>query len=119
MSNNIGSKVGLAVRVLVLTRAVPVTGDGLRVEGDDDTELLAHSLEQVPGQPQLVSPRDTLAWAHLVLPLAGQYLTVDTGDVDSSIKRSTVVCLSDVPAERVLGSYGAIVRTLGTGVTAC
>ena len=48
------------------TGAVPVAGDGLGVEGDDDAELLGNTLEQVAGDPELVARGDALAGAHLL-----------------------------------------------------
>ena len=96
-----------------------LTGDGLGVEGDYHTELLSHTLEDVAGDPELVGTRDTLARAHLVLPLAGEHLTVDTGDVDAGIQAGTVVSLHQMATEHVLSTNSAVVRALGAGETTC
>lgn len=39
----------------VETRAVPVTGDGLGVEGDLDAEFLGDAVEEETGHPELVA----------------------------------------------------------------
>ena len=44
---------------------VPVSRDGLGVKGYDNAELLAHALEQVSGDPQLVAGVDAHAGSHL------------------------------------------------------
>ena len=52
--------------VRVAPRPVPVSGDGLGVEGHDHAELLAHALEEVSRDPQLVAGGDAYAGTHLL-----------------------------------------------------
>lgn len=100
----------------VAAGAVPVTGDGLGVERDDDAELLAHALQDVAGHPHLVARGDALRGADLVLPLAGQHLAVDARDLDAGVQAGAVVGLGDVAAEGVLRAHRAVVGALGAGV---
>ena len=55
----------LARVVRVAPGAVPVSRDGLGVEGHDHPELLAHALEKVARHPQLVPGLGAYAGAHL------------------------------------------------------
>jgi hypothetical protein len=107
LSGNIGVKAG----------TVPVTRDRLGVERDLDTELLSNPVEKVPGHPKLVTHRDTLTRANLELPLGRKHLSVDTGDVDTSVDAGLVVSLYNITAVDLAGTDTAIVRTLGTGET--
>ena len=104
LSHGLGREVGVA------PRAVPVTGDGLGVQGDDHTERLADTLEDVTRDPHLVTGLNADGGADLVLPLTGQHLAVDTGDLDVGVQAGTVVRLGDVAAVGVLGTDGAVVR---------
>ena len=45
----------LGGEVAVETSAVPVTGNGLRVDGDLGTEVLSDTAEQVAGHPEVVT----------------------------------------------------------------
>ena len=49
--------------------AVPVPRDGLGVEGDDDAEVLGHTVEDEAGDPQMVAHVDAFRRTHLVFPL--------------------------------------------------
>lgn len=49
--------------------AVPVAGHRLRVEGDDDAEVLGDAVQQVARHPQHVAHLDAFTRTHLVLPL--------------------------------------------------
>ena len=48
---------------------VPVSGHGFGVEGDDDTEVLSHTVQDEAGDPQVVSHADPLTGSNLELPL--------------------------------------------------
>jgi hypothetical protein len=102
----------------VETGSVPVTLDGLRVEGDANTELFSDAVEEEARKPKLIAHLNTVARANLVLPLRRHDLSVDTGDLDTGVQASTVVSLDDVTAVDLAGTDTAIVRTLGTGETA-
>lgn len=45
--------------------AVPVSRDGFRVERHDDSKVFCHSVQDKPGDPQMVSHLDTLARSDL------------------------------------------------------
>jgi hypothetical protein len=130
----------------VQTGTVPVTLDGLGLEGDADTELLSDTVEDEAGHPEVVThygrrsrlvggktsfAAETLvserrgkltvnagAGADLVLPLGGHDLSVDTGDVDAGVQAGAVVSLDDVTAVDLAGTDTTVVRTLSTGETA-
>jgi hypothetical protein len=102
----------------VQTGTVPVAGDGLGRERDQNTELLRNPVEQETRHPQLVPHLDALAGADLVLPLGGHDLGVDTGNVDAGVHAGLVVGLDDVTAVDLAGTDTAVVRALRTGETA-
>ena len=94
---------------------VPVSGDGLGVERDGDSELFAHSLEEVTGNPQLVSGGNTFDRTNLVLPLSRHDLGVDTGEGDVGMETGLGMGLDNLAAKRGVGSNGAVVGALGSG----
>ena len=49
--------------------SVPVSRDGLRVKGDDDTAVFGNTVKDVASHPQIVSHLNSLTWTHLELPL--------------------------------------------------
>jgi len=102
----------------VETGTVPLTLDGLRLEGDADTELFGNTVEEETGHPEVVTHLNSGAGANLVLPLGGHDLGVDTGDVDAGVQASTVVSLDDVTAVDLAGTDTTVVGALGTGETA-
>ena len=106
---------GLGREVGVAAGAVPVTGDGLGVPGDNDSELLAHAEEYVAGHPYVVSGVDSCAGTDLVLPLSGHDLAVNSCDGNAGEHAGGVVSLDDRASEGVLCSYGAVVRSLRSG----
>jgi hypothetical protein len=103
LSHSLSREVGVA------PRPVPVTGNGLGVQGDDHAERLADTLEDVTRDPHLVAGLNADGGADLVLPLAGEDLTVDTRDLDVGVQAGTVVRLGDVAAVGVLRPDGAVV----------
>ena len=96
----------------VQTSAVPVTGDGLRSEGDLGTELLSDAVQDEARHPELVAHVNARARTDLVLPLGGHDLGVGAGDVDVGVQAGLVVGLDDVTAEDLAGSYTAVVGAL-------
>lgn len=107
---------GLGGVIAVAARSVPVVEE-LGCKRNIDIVVLSNSLDQVAGDPQVVTNIDALAWADLVFELTGHHFDVGAGDGDSSIQTSLVVGVSDCAAEAHVGSNRAVVGTLGTGVT--
>jgi len=116
--------------------SVPVTLDnGLGVEGAVDLELLADTLEDVPGHEELVAGVDSDAEmgklvkrddsgevkpscsdsprSNLVLLLSGHDLSVGSRDLNAGVQAAPVHGIGHSAAERVLGSGRAVVRSLG------
>ena len=58
----------------------------LRVERDDDAELLCDPIQQETRDGELVAARDANAWPHLVLPLAWHNFAIDARDGDAGIQ---------------------------------
>lgn len=112
LSHRLGGHVG------VTAGSVPVSLQGLGVEGDLDAKLLGNSVQQVSGHPQLIGHGDTLAGTNLVLPLGRHDLGVDTGDVDSGVETGSVVGLNNVSSKDLAGSDTTVVGALGSGETA-
>jgi hypothetical protein len=108
---------GVGGNVGVKTGTVPLTLDGLGLEGDTDAELFSDTVEKETGHPEVITHVDARAGADLVLPLGGHDLSVDTGDVDTGIQAGAVVSLDDVTAVDLAGTDTTVVRTLSTGET--
>jgi len=79
LTHQLGGDIG------VETRAVPVTWDGLGVEGDLDAEFFGDTVEEVTSGPEVVSHLDTEAGSDLELPLRWKNLGIDTGDLDAGV----------------------------------
>lgn len=107
---------GLGGVIAVAARSVPVVEE-LGCKRNIDVVVLSNSLDQVAGDPQVVTDIDTLAWADLVFELTGHHFDVGARDGHSSIQASLVVGVSDCAAEAHVGSNRAVVGTLGTRVT--
>jgi len=101
----------------VETGTVPLALDGLGLERDADTEFLSNTVENETGHPEVVTHVDARARANLVLPLRWHHLSVDTGEVDTSVETGAVVSLNDVTAVDLASTDTAVVGTLGTGET--
>jgi hypothetical protein len=108
---------GVGGNVGVKTGTVPLTLDGLGLEGDTDAELFSDTVEKETGHPEVITHVDARAGADLVLPLGGHDLSVDTGDVDTGVQAGTVVSLDDITAVDLAGTDTTVVGTLGTGET--
>mmetsp|Transcript_4242 Transcript_4242/g.13644 ORF Transcript_4242/g.13644 Transcript_4242/m.13644 type:complete len:385 (-) Transcript_4242:10-1164(-) len=106
LAHLLGGEVGVAAG------AVPVAVDGLRVEGAVDAEILAHALQDVARDHQLVGRGDANARPNLVLPLARHHLGVGARDGDAGVEASLVVRLGDGAAKGAVGASAAVVRAL-------
>lgn len=56
---------GKCAEVGVGAGSVPVAGNGLGVEGDQDAEVFGDAVQDEPCHPELVSDGDTFAWTDL------------------------------------------------------
>merc|ERR1719305_324990 len=102
----------------VAAGAVPVAWDRLRVERDVHAEVLAHALEDVARDHQLITRLDAYTRADLVLPLAGHHLCVGARNLEASEKAGLVVRFRDGAPIRAVGARTAVVRALRAGVAA-
>lgn len=93
LTHLLGAVVGVAAST------VPVTLEGLGVEGDLDIPLLGNTDEEVTSHPEVITHGDTLTRSDLELPLRGHDLGVDTRDVDTGVEASTVVGFDQVTSE--------------------
>lgn len=84
----------LGAVVGVAASTIPVTLKGLGVEGDLDVPLLGNTDEEEASHPEVVTHGDTLTWSNLELPLRRHDLSIDTGDIDTSVEASAVVGLN-------------------------
>jgi len=101
----------------VQARTVPVSGDGLGVEGDLDAEFFSDTVEEESRQPEVVTHLDTLAGADLEFPLGRHDLGVGARDVDAGIEAGLVMGLDNVTLDDLAGSNTAVVRALGSRET--
>merc|ERR1719427_817087 len=95
---------------------VPVTGDGLRVQGDHNSKVLSHSVQEVAGHPQVVAHGDALTRTHLELPLGRHHLGVGARDVDAGEETSSVVGFHHVTSVDLVSAHTAVVGPLGSWV---
>jgi hypothetical protein len=95
---------GLGGEVGVASSTVPVTGEGLGVEGDLDTPLLGDTNKEVASHPEVVTHGDTLAGANLELPLGGHDLGIDTADVDAGVEAGAIVGFDEITSEDLAGT---------------
>jgi len=54
--------------------AIPVSGNRLRVKSDHDAEVFCNTVQQISGNPHIISHLHALAGANLELPLSGHHL---------------------------------------------
>ena len=80
--------------VRVAAGTVPVSGEGLRVEGDLDTPFFCNPDEEEASHPEVVTHGDTLARANLEFPLRGHDFGVNARDGDTSVEACAVVSLN-------------------------
>jgi len=101
----------------VASSTVPVTLEGLGVEGDLDTPLFADSEEEETSHGEVVTHVDTFARSNLEFPLRGHDFGVDTRDIDSGIHACSVVSLYCVSCKDLASSDTTVVWTLRTRET--
>merc|ERR1712170_274875 len=100
---------GLSVVVTVSTSPVPVTRDGLGVQGGHDTKLLCHTVQDEAGNPQMISHLYALTWSHLELPLSRHDLSVGASYLDPSVHTGPVVGLYHITPIHLISSSTAVV----------
>jgi len=97
----------------VASSSIPVTSNGFGIEVNKDSEFLANTLHDVSRHPQLITSSNSNNWSYLVFPLSSHDLCVDSRDIDSGVKASTVVAVSDFSSDGVLMSNRAVIGSLG------
>jgi hypothetical protein len=102
--DTVGFTHGFGGEVGVAAGTVPVTLEGLGVEGDLDTPLLGNTDEEIPSHPEVVTHGDAFTGANLEFPLRGHNLSVNTADVDARVEASTVVSLDEITGEDLAGT---------------
>jgi len=98
----------------VHTGAVPVARDWLGVQAHANTEIFSHSVQEVPGHPEVVTHGDALARTYLELPLCRHNLSVLTRNVDTSVEARPVVGLHHITTVDPTGAHTAVVGALGS-----
>ena len=68
---------GLGGEVSVASRSVPVSKE-LWLVGDGESELFSASVEEISGDPHVVTRLDSSAWANLVFPLSWHDLCISS-----------------------------------------
>jgi len=101
----------------VHTSTIPVARDWLGVQAHANTEIFSHSVQEVPGHPEVVTHGDALARTYLELPLCRHNLSVSTGDSDASVEARPVMSFDDVTTVNLTGAYTAVVGALGSWET--
>lgn len=102
-----------STQVGVGTSAVPLTSsEWLRMETDDDTKVLSDPCKKETGKGEVITHVDTGARTNLVLPLRRHNLSVDSGDIYTSVETCTVVGLDQVTGKDLAGTDTTVVRTL-------
>ena len=102
--------------VAVTSRTIPV-GEQLGSERYDHIEVFSNTLNEVAGDPQMVTNIDTLARTDLILKLTRHYFDISSRNVDTSEEASLVVRISNSATVASVGTNGAVVGTLLTRVT--
>ena len=95
LTHLLGGVVGVAAGT------IPVTLEGLGVEGNLDIPLLGNTDKEVAGHPEVVTHGDTLARSDLEFPLRRHHLGVDTRDVDTGVEAGAVVSLDEITGEHL------------------
>lgn len=105
----------LGREVAVQTSTVPVTRDWLGLYRDLGAELLSNTVQQEPGEPEVVTHLNALTWADLELPLGGHDLGVGTRDLDTGVEAAAVVGLHNITLDNLARADTTVVRALGSG----
>jgi hypothetical protein len=100
----------------VATRSIPV-GEELGGERYVNVVIFRDTAEEVARDVELITDGDAFDWADLIFPLSRHNFGICSRDLNSGIKASLVMSISDSAAEGNVGTGGAVVGTLGTGVT--
>lgn len=104
----------LGGEVGVETGTVPVTGDGLGLNGDLGAELLGNAGQEEASEPEVVAHLNAGAGTDLELPLGGHDLGVGTRDLDARVQAGLVVGVDDVALDDLAGTNTAVVGALGS-----
>ena len=75
----------------VASGAVPVAGNGLRVERRHHAKVLADAVEEETRHPEMVADLDALARADLVFPLGRHHFRVGAADFHAGVEAGLVV----------------------------
>ncbi|KAF1760484.1 hypothetical protein GCK72_008733 [Caenorhabditis remanei] len=105
--------------VCVTSGAIPITHCDfwLGIERDTNSEHLSDTVENVSGDPELISHIDSFAGSNLVFPLSWSYFRVCTEDVNTGMKACAVVSLDDFASESTVGANTAVILSLWCWVT--
>eukprot|EP00732_Lithocolla_globosa_P005248 Lithocolla_globosa_v1_NODE_5313_length_1262_cov_1066.448219.p1 type:complete len:374 gc:universal NODE_5313_length_1262_cov_1066.448219:1155-34(-) len=101
----------------VATSTVPVSGDGLGVQSDNNVEFFGNLVEDEARHPELVTLVNADTGTNLVFPLSQHDFGVGTANLDASKQASFVVGLNNVTSSNIVGTNTTVVRTLRTGET--
>lgn len=117
VSHSTGALTHCLSRVVgMAARAIPVLEE-LRGEGDGNVIVFGNALKDVATHVELVTDGKSEAGTNLVFPLAWHDLSVGSRDRDAGIQTSAVVGVSNSTTEAVVGTNGAVVRALGSGIS--
>merc|ERR1712060_370606 len=100
----------------VTARSVPVLEE-LGCEGDGHVVVFSNALQNIARHMELITHGNADTRSNLVLPLAWHDLGVGARDLDASVEASTVVGISNDTTEAVVSANGAVVRSLGSGIS--
>lgn len=101
--------------VCVGTRTVPV-GEKLRSEGNIHLIVFSDTLQKIATHHHVITDLNTNTGSHLVLPLSRHDLSVSASNLNTSVKASFVVHVSDDTAKVLVASDRTVVGALGTWV---
>lgn len=107
---------GLGRVVAMATRTIPLR-EKLWCKRYVDLEVLSDTLDQVAGNPQVVTNVDAFTWTNLILKLTWHDFDICARNIDTCIKTSFVVSISDSATKADVCTNGAVVWTLGTWIT--
>jgi len=108
-AHGLGGVVGMA------TSSIPISLDGLRVNGNANPEIFSNLVEDEASHPEVISNLKTLAGTNLEFPLSGHDLSVGSADLHSSVEAGLVMSLNNITSKDTISSNTAVVRTLRGG----
>merc|ERR1719500_774692 len=103
----------LSGEVCVSSSTIPVAHHRLGIKSNNHTKVFSYPLQNVPGDPEVVSHINPLGWSNLELPLRRHHLSICARDPDASIETGPVVGLHNVPSVHISSSNSTVVRPLG------